>query len=151
MIYTSNYKTMEHSDFKTISISKDKGEDAGYKGDVFLELAPKRDFFKKWKANKGIIPDIDNNKYYIEEFYNKVLKELDPKETYKKLDGLILLCYEDNMDFCHRHIVAGWFELLLGVDIKEVTVINKKLIEADKPRYIKEYLEELIRKEGRFK
>ena len=95
--------------------------------------------------------DIKIGREAYQKYYKKVLKELDPKETYKKLDGLILLCYEDNMDFCHRHIVAGWFELLLGVDIKEVTVINKKLIEVDKPRYIKEYLEELIRKEGRFK
>ena len=65
MICTSSYKEVHNKGLNTISISKDKGEDASYVGDVYLDLAPKRDFFKTWRNNRGIIPDEENNAYYI--------------------------------------------------------------------------------------
>lgn len=38
---------------------------------------------------------------------------------YRKLDYSILLCYESNTEFCHRHIVVACFEILLGVNVSE--------------------------------
>ena len=139
MIYTSSYKETENSDFDVISISKDKGADAGYVGDVYLDLAPKKDFFKQWKNNRGVIPEMENNQYYMDEFYDKVLSVLDCNKVYKDLDGKILLCYEDSKDFCHRHIVSAWFELTLGVKI-----VDDKLVFVDRPSYIKEYLDSIM-------
>ena len=145
MIYTSSYKEVKNKELNTISISKDKGEDASYVGDVYLDLAPKRDFFKTWRNNIGIIPDEENNAYYMDEFYDKVLSVLDVEKVYNDLDGKVLLCYEDNMDFCHRHIVAAWFELLLGFEIPEVKIVDNKMIFVERPKYIKDYLEKIMK------
>ena len=145
MICTSSYKEVHNKGLNTISISKDKGEDASYVGDVYLDLAPKRDFFKTWRNNRGIIPDDENNAYYIDEFYDKVLSVLDVEKVYKDLDGKILLCYEDNLDFCHRHIVAAWFELLLGFEIPEVKIVDNQMTFVERPKYIKNYLENIIK------
>ncbi len=144
MIYTSSYKETKSCSFKTISISKDKGEDASYVGDVYLDLAPKRDFFKIWRHNRNIIPEMENNEYYMREFYDKVLSSLDVEKVYNDLDGKILLCYENNDEFCHRHIVAAWFEILLGVEIPEVKIVDDSIVVVERPSYIKEYINKLI-------
>ena len=147
MIYTSSYKDSKTKKYRTVSISKDKGRDAEYEGDYDLRLAPLESFFRIWKNNRGVIPEKENTEYYINEFYYQVLKKLNPEEIYKDLDNSILLCYEDNTEFCHRHLVAAWFELFLGVEIKEVKVINDEIEEVEKPEYIKEMLEKLIKED----
>ena len=43
MIYTSSYKEAGNSNFDVISISKDKGEDASFVGDAYLDLAYEQD------------------------------------------------------------------------------------------------------------
>lgn len=148
MIYTSSYKKCRDSHYHTYSISKDMGCDASYVGDAYLKLAPKEDFFRVWRNNIGKISEKENTEYYIREFYNQVLKNLDPKEVYNEVDNSILLCYEDNMDFCHRHLVAAWFELYLGLSVYEVNVNGYDIKIVDKPNYIKEYLEKVIREEN---
>lgn len=144
MIKTSNYNNCKIDNFKVYSISRDKGKDANYVGDYFLSLAPKREFFKTWRHNRGLIDEKTNNEYYMREFYKQVLKELNPEEIYKTLDNSILLCYEENNEFCHRHIVAAWLELTLGVDVLEVKIDNHKEEILDRPEYIKEYLSKLM-------
>ena len=80
--------------------------------------------------------------YYIEEYWKQVLSKLDVEKVYKTLNYSILFCYENNTQFCHRHIVAAWFELLLGAKVPEV---NNKFNEVERPEYIKEYLEKAIK------
>ena len=69
---------------------------------------------------------------------------MNPEEVFNELDNSILLCYEDNLDFCHRHIVAAWFELLLGVTVPEQKADNNKIKTVEKPQYIKKWLEEIL-------
>lgn len=58
-----------------------------------------------------------------------------------------MLCYETNTEFCHRHIVAAWFELLLGVEIPEAKAKDYEIeYNIERPEYIKEYLEEVIKR-----
>lgn len=118
MISISNYKNFNKTLYRTCFISGDRGKGAGYTGVYFKELAPKLSFWKVWHENIGKISEEENNRYYIEEYYKEVLSKLDPELIYKELDFSILLCYEDNNEFCHRHIVAAWFELLLNVKIR---------------------------------
>lgn len=151
MIYTSSYKNCKNSSYQTYSISKDRGRDAGYDGPCFLLLAPKESFFRIWRNNQGVIDELDNNKYYMEEFYNQILKQLDPEEIYHTLDNSILLCYEDSNQFCHRHIVAAWLELSLGVQIDEVTINEDKMEIQKKPDYIKKYIERIMIEKDRKK
>lgn len=145
MIYTSSYNDCKTNTWHTYSISKDKGKDANYKGDCYLKLAPLESFFRVWRNNPNNLSEKENNKYYIREFYHNILKNLEPQEIYHELDNSILLCYEDNNKFCHRHIVAAWLELFLNIEIKEIKIINNKLSIVDKPDYIKDYLTKVIK------
>ena len=146
MIYTSSYDKIKSQKFNTISISWDKGKDANYFGDNISILAPKLSFWRIWKNNRDIISSEENNKYYIEEYYKQVLACLDPCYIFNTLNNKVMLCYEDNMDFCHRHIVSAWLELFLDIEIAEVVENNGKLVVVNKPLYIKKYLEQVIKR-----
>ncbi|HEY9597454.1 MAG TPA: DUF488 family protein, partial [Cyanophyceae cyanobacterium] len=62
---------------------------------------------------------------YIEE-YNDQLFLLNPRQVWDELHELardaepILLCYEKPGQFCHRRLVAKWFEVELGEAVEEV-------------------------------
>ena len=146
MIYTSNYETFKDSLLKTCSISWGKGLELGYTGKSYMDLAPQKSFWRTWKDNIGKISEEENNRYYIEQYYDLVLSKLDVEKVYNDLNNSVLLCYEDNNMFCHRHIVSAWIELLLGEKVREVKLVNNKLIEVRKPEYIKDYLEEIMKK-----
>lgn len=144
MISTSSYKNWQSDKFLTYSISGDRGKNIGYKGEVFNLLAPKLSFWKVWHENIGNISLEENNKYYIEEYYKQVLKDLDPEEIYKQLDNSVLLCYEENNKFCHRHIVAAWLEILLGIKVYEKKAIDWDIEVVERPSYIKKYLADIM-------
>ena len=146
MIATGNYRNWDTSLYKVCSISGDRGNMVGYKGKCYPKLAPKMSFWKIWHSNIGVISEIENNKYYIEEYYKQVLSKLDPQTVYDDLDYHILLCYEQSNEFCHRHIVSSWFELFLVVEVNEKTLENNYLENIERPAYIKEVLEDVIKK-----
>lgn len=150
MIYTSNYYNCKSNLFKKYSISGDRGRMANYDGECYPKLAPKKEFWEVWHNNIGKINEEENLKYYIREYWLQVLSKLDVNEVYKELDRSILLCYESKDEFCHREIVAAWFELfLIGVSVPEVKTDKLSLAEEKRnERYqmIKDYLEEVIRK-----
>lgn len=82
-----------------------------YKGLQYKKLAPRYEFFMKWKKNH-------DNDYYIEHFQSEVLNALSVKNVMIDLINLMpdrsskhdiaLICYEKPSDFCHRHLVADW-------------------------------------------
>lgn len=145
MIRTSSHKNWNTDLYLTYAISGNRGVDANYEGKCYKALAPKKSFWKIWHNNIGTITEEENNKFYIEEYYKQVLSKLDVKKVFDDLEFGILLCYEDANEFCHRHIVSAWFELMLNVKVPEVIIQNGRLMEVKKPEYIKEYLEEIIK------
>ena len=145
MIRTSNYESLKDNNLYTISISRDCGEDAGYTGDVYLDLAPEKSLLKRYHKNIGVIPEEENVESYMIEYWNNVLKKLDPEEVYKELNNKILLCYEKSNEFCHRHVVAAWFEILLEKQIPEIELQNGNLIEVERPKYIRKMLEKIMK------
>lgn len=145
MVYTSSYKNCDTDKYHTLSISKDRGTDANYKKDCYLKLAPLESFFRVWRNNPTNLSEKENNEYYIREYYHNVLEKLDPSEVYKEIDNSILLCYEENNAFCHRHIVAAWLELFLNIEIFEVKINNDTLDIVNKPKYIRDYLLKVIK------
>lgn len=145
MIYTSNYENFKGSNYRTNSISWGKGVEYDYDGKSYMELAPLKSFWRTWKDNIGKISEEENNKYYIEQYYDLILSKLDVEKVYNDLDNSVLLCYEENNLFCHRHIVSAWFELLLGEKVREVKLVNSKFKEVNKPSYIKDYLEDIMK------
>ena len=150
MITTSCYSSCNLNDgnFHYCSISGDRGKRVGYVGKCYRALAPKLSFWEIWHSNIGKIPVLDNDRFYVREYYKQVLSKLDPKEVYKELDDqtTILLCYEPHNEFCHRHIVSAWMELATGKIVPEIMQQeNSNLINVSKPIWVKEYLEDIIK------
>jgi hypothetical protein len=80
--------------------------------------------FKKLAPTWAMVK-MEDEKDYVSAF-NKHLSKLDPNAVYEELQSLvpqgeeaIIMCFEKPSDFCHRHIVAKWFENNLGIKIKE--------------------------------
>ena len=146
MIYTSSYKNFITDKYRLVSISKDKGvsftyEDGSvYSGECYLDLAPKKEFFKKWRTLRNEVSFEESTMFYVKHFYDEVLKNLDPNKVYNDLDGAVLLCYEESYEFCHRHIVASWLNKMINKDVLECIYANDKIIEKERPSYIDEYL-----------
>ena len=84
------------------------------------------------KLFRELIPTSHIERTDLDEYrekYFRQLSRLDPSETWQTLHELvrghepILLCYEeppfDERNFCHRRMVAEWFEKKLGVTVLE--------------------------------
>ena len=112
MIYTSYFAKLKSLPDHIIPISICGKAPDWYKGLQYKKLAPKYDFFMKWKENH-------DNDYYIKCFNEQVLDKLDSRSVYVDLwhlcdqtmqtePDICLVCYEKPTDFCHRHLVADW-------------------------------------------
>ena len=128
MIYTSYFAKLKSLPENIIPISICGKAPDWYKGLQYKKLAPKYDFFMEWRKNH-------DNDYYIKCFNEQVLDKLDYSHVYDDLCDLseefvnalpeddirkrhqelnfpyaiALICYEKPTDFCHRHLVADWF------------------------------------------
>lgn len=108
---TSNF-ARSGSDPKAVAISR--SQPRGWTGCVFEPLAP------SWRlvqmAKSGAIDEGEYTRRYREE----VLSKLDPARVYVDLgEAAVLLCWERPGAFCHRRLVAEWFEEMLGVSVPE--------------------------------
>jgi len=81
-IFTGNYGECKIGNL--ISISGDRGKSVGFTGKSIPQLAPKRKFWEIWHNNIGKIPEEQNNRYYIEEYYKQVLSQIDIEEVLKE-------------------------------------------------------------------
>lgn len=133
--YFAKLKDYQKADLTPISIA---GKcPSWYHGAEYKKLAPVWSFFSEWKngSHKG------DNEYYIKNFNELVLDKLDPAQVIKELeeftgvskDKIILLCYEKPSDFCHRHLVADWFNAYYEAEREK----NRKYIPHNK---VKDYL-----------
>ena len=124
MIYTSYFGMVKNIPKNIIPISICGKAPEWWTGLQYKKLAPKYDFFMKWKENR-------DNDYYVKCFNEQVLSKLNARDVYADLMSLCevgvttnltphiaLLCYEKPGDFCHRHLVAKWL-IENGYDVKE--------------------------------
>lgn len=122
MIYTSYFAKLRSLPDNVIPISICGKAPDWYKGLQYKKLAPKYDFFMKWKENH-------DNDYYIKCFNEQVLNKLNPYSVLFEIKDLLnknsiqsndicLICYEKPSNFCHRHLVADWFNKC-GCECKE--------------------------------
>lgn len=122
MLYTTYFAQLKSLPQDVIPISICGKAPDWYDGVQYKKLAPKYDFFVKWKENH-------DNDHYIRCFNEQVLNKLNPSQVIDELHGLVshiaidpklfpiggtlephiaLVCYEKPEDFCHRHLVAEW-------------------------------------------
>lgn len=145
-IFTGNYEECKAGNL--ISISGDRGKSVGFEGKVIPELAPKREFWKIWRGNIGVIPEEENTRYYIENYYKQVLSKVDIEDLLKDEKDPILLCYEKGQDFCHRHVLAEYIEMTYGVKVHDIKIDeNLNIEENERPKYIRKMLEDVMKKE----
>lgn len=119
MIYTSYFANIKKLPKNIIPISICGKAPDGYTGLQYKKLAPKYEFFIKWK-------DTHDNDYYIKCFNEQVLSHLNPQTVEDELlsytsetqKDVCLICYERPEAFCHRHLVADWFNQN-GIECKE--------------------------------
>ncbi len=130
-IFTGCYNKCKSGNL--VSISGDKGQSMGFVGNIYTKLAPKKAFWNIWHDNIGKIDEDNNNIYYMQEFYNYVLSKLDAKQVLNDLqafgNNVILLCFENEYEFCHRHLVATWLERSLKIEVSEVSISSDGKIE----------------------
>ena len=101
-----------------------RGIEAGYRR--YPKLAPGR-----WFKN----PEYKNNQEtYRDRYISEILSPLDPAEVWEHLHQLtggeepILLCWEPLKkpgEWCHRRMVAEWFEQNLGVSVPEYVPVEQ--------------------------
>ena len=117
MLYTSYFANLKNLPKDIVPISICGKAPDWYDGLQYKRLAPKYDFFKVWK-------ETHDNDYYIKCFREQVLAWLDIKQVcydLKRMAGtgnIALICYEKPGDFCHRHLVAEWFQAF-GIPVEE--------------------------------
>lgn len=103
-----------------ISRAVPRGIEAGYRR--YPKLAP-----GSWFKN----PDYKNNATAFEKrYFAEILAPLNPSEEWERLHQLaggnepVLICWEPlkkTGEYCHRRMVAKWFEEELGVTVPEYT------------------------------
>ena len=78
-----------------------------YRGRLYPLLSPSRVMLNEDEAT-------------YREAYQKILDRLAPRKVYQELgEDAVLLCWEKPGEFCHRRLVAEWFERELGVEVLE--------------------------------
>ena len=93
MIYTSYFAKLKQLPDNIIPISICGKAPDWYTGLQYKKLAPKYDFFMKWKENH-------DNDYYIRCFYEQVLNKLNATDVVLDFSRI---CYGYN-----RHLVSDW-------------------------------------------
>ena len=144
-VYTSNYNCCKFGNM--ISISGDRGKRENFTGKTLQVLAPKREFWNIWHDNIDKISQYENARYYIEQYYKQVLSKIDIEQILKDEIDPILLCYESSSEFCHRHIIAEYINIMFGIEVYEIEIDeNLKVKYNARPEYIRDILIEVIEK-----
>lgn len=101
--------------YVSISLYPSKNKNVSYE---FKSLAPNWKLSKMYKSKQ--LSDSEFEKEYLEHLNN-----LDAKTIFEQINFLtgnsepILMTHGNKSSFCHRHIVAQWFEENLEVEIEE--------------------------------
>jgi hypothetical protein len=121
MIYTTYFAKLKKLPENIVPIAICAKPPKGYTGPTYRTLAPKYDFFAKYKITKDTEEFTDN-------YIGQVLNQLNPvkvvTELYYQLGmapntcDIALVCFEKSTDFCHRHLVANWLNMA-GYECKE--------------------------------
>ena len=141
-MYIINYKNYDGEYYSGVSISKftQKFEYQDEEMRKYVKLMPDRNFEGKIESEEKI-------REYIRYYYINVLSKLDPEKVYQDLKRDKLVTFDDG-EFSHGYIVAAWFELFLGAEVKCVDkneVFAGKLRNV-KPKWTMDILEDEIKK-----
>ena len=137
IIGTSCYDNIKEGNL--VSITGDGGNAWGYYGNAYKKLAPSFRLWQYYDQNFDCLSDKELIDYYINEFYNHRLANLNVNELLEIMktkfgSEIILLCHEtpgiilSKEHFCHRRLIADLIELETGIIIPEFSQVNNELI-----------------------
>lgn len=152
---TSCYKNAKSGNL--LSITGDGGNAWGFYGNAYKKMSPRLYLWQYYEQNPDNLTEDELINWYIMEFYNLRLKDLNPYvllDTLKQRFGeeLILLCHElpgieiNKEHFCHRRLLADWIELETGIVIPEVSIDEIGIITTTETFDLKPKIKKLIRK-----
>lgn len=133
----------------TVSITGDGGNAWGYYGPAYKKLAPSWKLYEYWRDNPDNLSDEKLIEYYIKEYFNHRLANLNVTELLYELkerfgEEIILLCHElpsnsevmSKEHFCHRRVDADFIELQTGIIIPEISISKTgEIITNQQPDY----------------
>lgn len=122
-----------------VSITGDGGNAWNFYSNAYKKMAPRLYLWQYYDNNPDNLNEEELINWYIKEFYDLRLKELNPYSFLETLnqkfgDEIILLCHElpgvklDKEHFCHRRLIADWLELKTGIIIPEISIDEKGII-----------------------
>lgn len=120
-MWTSNYANLSliKPPMSPVSISRGKPRwKGGWRGHLPAGVVGKEDMrlAPSWAALKS-----DDDTY--DRAFAAILRGLDPAAVYRELgEDAVLLCFCPPGQYCHRRLVAEWFEASLGVIVPELGV-----------------------------
>lgn len=113
---TSNF-ARSGSHPRAVAISRTRPR--GWTGRIYEPLAP------PWRLLAEALSGEIDEEEYTRRYRAEVLSKLDPAAVYADLgEDAVLLCWENSGAFCHRRLVAEWFEEALGILVLEVDVVG---------------------------
>ena len=152
---TSCYENAKNGNL--VSITGDGGNAWGFYGNSYKKMSPRLYLWQYYENNPDNLPEDELINWYIKEFYELRLKQLNPYEFIDSLnqrfgDEVILLCHElpevelNKNHFCHRRLVADWIELETGIIIPEISINEKGVIQYKDVYDLKPKIKSLINK-----
>lgn len=140
-----------------VSITGDGGNAWGFYGQAYKKMSPRLYLWQYYHQNPDNLSEDELIDWYIKEFYDLRLKDLDPNELIKTLnqkfgEEIILLCHElpgieiNKTHFCHRRLLADWLELEIGIIIPEISIDKKGIITTEEIYNLKPKIKKLIKK-----
>lgn len=140
-----------------VSITGDGGNAWGFYGNSYKKMSPRLYLWQYYDSNPDNLTEEELINWYIKEFYELRLKDLNPYDFLDILnknfgDEIILLCHElpgleiNKQHFCHRRLMADWIELETGIVIPELSLDKKGVIQYKDVYDLKPRIKSLINK-----
>lgn len=81
-----------------------------------ISLAPSGGLLRGYKSGK--INWIE----YVDRYEAEVLDRLEPESFFEKYQDSILVCWcgPENVNRCHRRLIADWIERCMGIEVPEL-------------------------------
>jgi len=139
-----------------VSITGDGGNAWGFYGNAYKKMSPRLYLWQYYDNNPDGLSEEELIDWYIKEFYELRLKNLDPYDLLGTLqqkfgDEIVLLCHElpgtklNKEHFCHRRLLADWIELETGIIIPEISIDAAGSTKYEKVYDLKHKLKKLTR------
>lgn len=116
-IYTSyfSYPKLSTYNFPKVAISK--------KLPVWFKVDQ---WYKELAPSYRLVAEKTEPDEYIIKYAEEVLYKLDPHKVVEELNGCVLLCWEKENKFCHRHLVGEWLKTHTGCEVVELSNLEDK-------------------------